>query len=439
MDLSRRALLLGGATALLLSGCSRQQRTEIGSWPTEPPSDSASIVWWAAGIPSADGGDMRKPLIDLFQKKYPNITVRLVRAPRDTTTNRASLTTQIAAGSATPDVYMGDVAWPAQFAANGLAVPLDSLVAKDFWAQFPEGLQEATRFKDKAYMFPVYIDESFVFYRQDLLDKHGFSVPGSWEELADTSRKLIDAGDIDYGFIYQGSVYEGLTCSVTEFIADAGGSILNQKATAPVVDSSEGTRALEFLEGLVADGVTPRAALTYIEQSSMDAFASGRAAFLRNWSYGLDTANSEKVSKVAGKVKGMVRPGFDGMSKGNSTIGGWGNFINPHTQAPAAALTFAAFCASKEAQQLLVREGGVIPARTASLTSDDAKETGKPIYDIAKDITLVPRPTATPHYPKVSESIYTNANAAIGGQQSVSSALKEMSDGIERALRGEAL
>ncbi len=34
-------------------------------------------------------------------------------------------------------------------------------------------------------------------------------------------------------------------------------------------------------------------------------------------------------------------------------IGGWGNYINPHTQEPAAALTFAAWMSSETAQQFL--------------------------------------------------------------------------------------
>ena len=440
MHMTRRGLMLGSGTGLLLAGCgSRTSRTPVAEWPTEVPTEPTTITWWSAAINAADGGDLRGRMVEAFQQRYPNITVQLVRAPQDTNTNRASLTTQIAAGSPSPDVYLGDVAWPGQFAHNKLAVPLDTLVAADVWDSFDEGLRTAARYDGSYYMLPVYIDESFLFYRQDLLAKHGLAVPASWEEVAQTSKVLIDAGDVDSGFIYQGSVYEGLTCSIVEFVADAGGQVVGPDATSAAIDSSEGRRALEFLADLVGTGVTPRAALTYIEQSSMDAFASGRAAFLRNWSYALDTANAPDVSAVAGKVGAVVRPGFDGLPGGNSTIGGWGNYLNPHTENPAAALAFAAFCAGEEGQQLLVTEGAVIPARTASLTSPEAEQTDRAIYDVAKGVTLQPRPTATPYYPNVSESIYTQANAVIAGQRDVADGTASMASGIDDALAGEAL
>ena len=73
-------------------------------------------------------------------------------------------------------------------------------------------------------------------------------------------------------------------------------------------------------------------------------------------------------------------------------------FDDPAPDGPtnlAAALAWARWLADEDAQQLIVREGGVIPARTASLTSPDAKAAAKPQYEIAADYTLVPRPTAT--------------------------------------------
>jgi multiple sugar transport system substrate-binding protein len=411
----------------------------VADWPTDPGDEPARITWWSANIANDSGGDLRSALVDLFQQRYPHITVDIVAAPSDTDTNRTTLTTQIAAGSPTPDVVMGDIAWPGQFAKNKLAVPLTTLVPDEFWAQFPEGLRKAAQVDGDYYMFPIYIDESFLVYRQDLLQKHSLRVPESWEEVAETSRKLIDAGDVASGLVYQGNVYEGMTCNTTEFVADAGGSLTNGGVTRPEATNSETRRALEFMHQLVADGITPRAALTHIEQSSLDAFTTGRAAFLRNWSYAYDTANSASASSVAGKVGIRSRPGFDGGPAGNSTIGGWGNYINPHTAHPAAALAFAKWMSDEEAQQLIVRKGSVIPARAASLTSPDAVAADRPQYRIAKDITLVPRPTATAFYPKLSQAVYVHANSIAAGQESVAGGTRAMASQMTVALAGKAL
>ena len=78
-------------------------------------------------------------LINAFEKQYPGIKVTLMSASTDTDTNRATLATQISGGSATPDVFMGDVIWPAQFGAHQLAVPLSDYLPASYWTQFAPG------------------------------------------------------------------------------------------------------------------------------------------------------------------------------------------------------------------------------------------------------------------------------------------------------------
>lgn len=444
MRCDRRHFMLGslgaGLGAATLSSCaSGPERTQVEDWPTEPSDERQKVSWWSSQIPAADGGDLRTRLIEEFNKTYPQITVELVRGPADTDTNRTSLVTQLAAGATTPDVYLGDVAWPGQFAVNKLATPLSSLSDESLWKSFPEGLRDAATVDDEYYMFPAYIDESFLFYREDLLDKHDLDVPNSWEELVKTSHTLIDSGDVEYGFIYQGNVYEGLTTCLTEWVADAGGSLTDEDVTKALGDSSEVRTAVEFLNKLIEDGITPRAAMTYIEQSSIDAFVAGRAAFLRNWTYTYDTANGAESSQIAGKVGVRARPGFDGGSVSNvSAIGGWGNYINPHTANPGGALAFARWMADEEAQEYIATKGAVIPSRAKSVQTA-ASVGDRPPYKVAEDITLVARPTATAHYPKMSQAVYVNTNAMALGQSSIDEGTQEMQSGMQLALEGKAL
>nr|WP_209560128.1 extracellular solute-binding protein [Frigoribacterium sp. PvP032]MBP1189951.1 hypothetical protein [Frigoribacterium sp. PvP032] len=131
--------------------------------------EPVTIDWWSANIATNEGGDLRPRLIEEFNEEYPNVRINLVAAPADTDTNRTTLTTQIAAGSQSPDVIHGDIAWPGQFAENSLATPLSTLVPDDFWDQYPEGLRSAASVDGEYYMFPVYIDNSFLVYRQDIL------------------------------------------------------------------------------------------------------------------------------------------------------------------------------------------------------------------------------------------------------------------------------
>ena len=120
-------------------------------------------------------------LINAFEKQYPGIHVSLVSAPTDTDTNRATLATQISGGSANPDVFMGDVIWPAQFGAHDLAVPLSDYLPASYWTRFAPGLVAGATYKGKVYGSPMFEDQGFLYYRKDLLAKEHMPVrrPGS--------------------------------------------------------------------------------------------------------------------------------------------------------------------------------------------------------------------------------------------------------------------
>ena len=152
---------------------------------------SGSIVWSASPI-NPGGKDVRQVLISDFEKKYPNIHVSLVSASTNTDTNRATLATQISGGSATPDVFMGDVIWPAQFAAHQLAVPLSDYLPSSYWTQFAPGLVQGATYKGKVYGSPLFEDQGFLYYRKDLLQKEGSAGPA---DLGAAAKRRHQAGE----------------------------------------------------------------------------------------------------------------------------------------------------------------------------------------------------------------------------------------------------
>ncbi|MEU8349338.1 MULTISPECIES: extracellular solute-binding protein [unclassified Streptomyces] len=441
MTLSRRSLLAGtlaGAATTALAGCGSANTNPVAGQSTAIPEKPTTITWWCHRLTDRRNRDLAPLMIDAFERRHPTVKVRLLRSPSDTDTNRTTLTTQIASGSPTPDVYLGDVVWPGQFAHNSLALPLDQFVPKDYWKRYPAALIEACSGEGGVHAFPFFIDQSFLFYRRDLLDKHGLRVPRSWEELADSAARVRDSGDVASGFVWQGSVYEGLTVNFTEFLADAGGSVLGPDGSTVTVAGDAGERALTYLRDLVATGVSPSAVTTYIEQDSLDAFLNGSSLFLRNWAYAWAAANAEGA-KTAGRVGVVPRPGFEGRDGAHSGLGGWSAFINPHTEKLGASLAFARFLAGDGGQEALLRESSYIPALSAALDSPLARRLNSPVIDNARKLELVPRPSSTPYYPKVSKALYTRANSAIGGSASVRASLSAMETEVRSALKGAVL
>ena len=214
-------------------------------------------MWSASPIAGSGATDTRTVLINSFEKLYPNIHVTLVSAPTNTDTNRATLATEISGGAATPDVFMGDVIWPAQFGAHQLAVPLSDYLPASYFAQFAPGLVAGASYKGKVYGSPLFEDQGFMYYRKDLLAKAGLAPPTTWEQLESEAKTLLSKHLVKYGFVWQGASYEGLTCNFMEYLASAGGTATKSDYSTATLDSPAAIKAVTFMRSLVTSGVTP--------------------------------------------------------------------------------------------------------------------------------------------------------------------------------------
>ena len=436
--------LVGVVGALGVAGCSSSTSSAAGGSTSAAAgatqsatgsATSATIVWSASPIATNSFGDTRTTLITAFEKQYPNIHVTLVSAPTNTDTNRATLATEISGGSATPDVFMGDVIWPAQFGAHQLAVPLSDYLPTSYWTQFAPGLVAGASYKGKVYGSPMFEDQGFMYYRKDLLAKEGMSPPTTWEQLQSEAKTLVSKGLVKYGFVWQGASYEGLTCNFMEYLASAGGTATKSDYTTATLDSPAAIKAVTFMRSLVTSGVTPAAITTFQETQAMNTFATGNAAFLRNWDYAYSSATTPATGSLKTSQVGVEpMPAFAGQpTPGYSNIGGWNLYINPHRKNINADLTFLKWMASPTAQGILATKYSEIPTTTAVRNSPSVIALN-PVLAIVGKTKLVPRPAGTPNYPALSTAIYTNVNAALAGSQSPSAAMAAAQSQANTAL-----
>jgi multiple sugar transport system substrate-binding protein len=433
--------VVGVAGALALAGCggSSGSSSSTGGGATQAATGSAtsgSIVWSASPLSGTGANDARTVLINAFEKQYPNIKVTLTSAPTDTDTNRATLATEISGGSSTPDVFMGDVIWPAQFGAHQLAVPLSKYLPSSYFSKFAPGLVQGATYKGQVYGSPLFEDQGFLYYRKDLLAKDHMSVPQTWEQLESDSVKLVKDGLVKYGFVWQGDSYEGLTCNFMEYLTDAGGAPTNSSYTQATLNSAAATKAVTFMRSLITSGASPAAVTTFQELQAMNTFGGGNAAFLRNWDYAYTTATTPSSG---GKLKtsqvGVAPlPTFQGQSyPGYSNIGGWNMYINPHSKNLNADLTFIKFLSGTTAQDILSEKYGFISTVTA-VRSDPTVIGSNPVFAVVPKTKLTPRPAGTPDYPALSTAIYQNVNGALAGSASPSAATSAMQSAASSAL-----
>jgi multiple sugar transport system substrate-binding protein len=419
-------LLLKTAAAMLVATVS----CSSGSAGPAPDDSASTTITFYAGSSDRNKNDIRQLLINEFRNAHPSIRVNLVSQISNTDVIRADLIATLR-GENAPDVYMGDVIWPAEFADAGVARPLDEDFSPDFWQRFPTELVSATKYQDKTYAVPFWANQGMLYYRTDLVP----SPPTTWEQLVQESARLLREGheDLRYGFVWQGGAYEGLTCNWTEILADAGGRTLDPAGTASQINSPQAFRALHFLRDLVRDGITPPQVTSFQETDASLLFASGQAAFLRSWTGSYTRMNTPNNPQVYNRVGVAPLPTFAGQSgPGYSAIGGTNLYINPRTSKLKAALTFIDWLTDVQAQ-LIVARFSFIPTNVR--IRDDPTVRENPAVATGLTAKPVARPSHIPRYPAVSRAIYSTVNDALDGEPSVEEALREMDRKLGDALQ----
>ncbi|WP_157905411.1 extracellular solute-binding protein [Parafrankia colletiae] len=386
-------------------------------------------IRWAANSNDQNLTDSRQVLISAFQKAHPDITVDLRLVPFSTDATRQALIQAVRAGTGEPDVYLGDVIWPAEFAAEQLAMPLDDEFDQNFWDRFDPVALAASTYRGRIYAAPYFANRGVLYYRPDLLAQVGRRPPTTWEELEETATMLRDVGRTEYRLAWQGAAYEGLTCVWTEFAASAGGRTLDETGTRSTIDSPACVRALRLMRGLVERGITHPDLTMLREPLATKLFNDGKVAFMRGWNTA-DTAIGTNPEGYAATslptFAGAPAPGF-------SAVGGWSMFVNPHTSKIAAVRTFIEWMTSVPAQRTLSRYGQM-PANR-SVLADRTLVNDSPVLAVTRDARSVARPASTPRYQQISRAVYTHVNLALGGEVTPEEALARAHRDITAALR----
>ncbi len=269
---------------------------------------------------------------------------------------------------------------------------------------------------------PLFTDAPALYYRKDLLEKHGAAVPTTWEELTATAQKIMDAeraeGKADiWGYVWQGNAYEGLTCNALEWIkSNGGGQIIEPDGTISI-NNENAVKALEMAKGWVGT-ISPRGVLSYMEEESRGVWQTGNAVFMRNWPYAYALGNGDD-SPIKGKFDVAPLPSGGGDNTSAATLGGWNLAVSRFSPNPEAAISLAMFLASTEFQKQRAMHGLAACRRSCRSTTIAEIAAQQPLIPRWKDIFLnaVPRPSAPTKvaYNEVSSKFWSAVHETLSG------------------------
>ncbi|HSB37373.1 MAG TPA: ABC transporter substrate-binding protein [Thermoanaerobaculia bacterium] len=405
----RRCLGMFLAAAVTTSGCGA------------PHADEGSGTRRLSLIVPASETRFWSPIVSSFESAHPGVRVDVVEGPNSTDLRENLYTTALLAGDPSIDVVYMDVTWTAKFAAVGWLLPLEERVPQEETAAFLPAAIAAGRFQGSLYRLPTRIDVGMLYYRRDLLEARGLEVPRTFADLVATAKALQEPPD-RWGFVWQGSQYEGLVCVFLEVLHGHGGFWIDPETLEVGLAREEALRALRFLRDLRRDGVSPPGVTTYTEEESRRLFQDGRAVFLRSWAYVFGLSQREG-SPIAGKVGVALVPHAPGRESA-STLGGWGLGVSRFTRHPELAAAFVVHATSLESQKTLCLPTGFAPARRDAYADPDLLAANPILEEIGRfQSHAVARPIIA-RYARASDILQRRLSAALSGLEAPEEALK---------------
>ncbi len=330
------------------------------------------------------------------------------------------------------DVLEIDTIWPA--IVGDYLMDLKGALSSEAPDEIPETIENAT-ISGRLVAAPFLVEYGMLYYRTDLLKKYGFShPPRTWDELEVQSLRIERGerrlGRSDFwGYVWQGADYEGLTCNALEWQRSQGGGNMLEPDHTVNVDNRPAIRAFARAAEWVGT-ISPPGTVAYLEEDSRNVWQSGRAAFLRNWSYVYRLAM--RSPNVRGRFS--IAPMPAGVNGYSSALGGWYLGVSKNTKHSSEAIAFVKYMTGKGVQRERAIGGAFLPT-FRSLYKDASVLRANPFFRLISELPerVVRRPAALAggQYDRVSRIYSHGVHMILTARTSASEEAAEMQTDIE--------
>ncbi|MCB9957901.1 MAG: ABC transporter substrate-binding protein [Rhodospirillaceae bacterium] len=367
-------------------------------------------------------------------------TVELVSTPNSATDRLALYQQMLASGASDIDVFVIDVIWPGILESH--LVDLSGLVPQEDIDQHFPAIVDNNTVDGRLVALPWFIDAGLLYYRTDLLDAYGQTVPQTWAEMAEAAAAIQEgeraAGNAQFwGYVFQASAYEGLTCNALEWIDAYGGGLIGDDGR-PTVDTPQAIAALEEAASWVG-AIAPPGVLNYTEEESRGVWQAGNAAFMRNWPYAWALSQGED-SPIRGLVGVAALPRGEGEGAGHTgALGGAQLAVSRYSEHPVVAADLVRYLAGYEEQKRRAIAGSFNPTIMA-LYEDPEVLAANPffgeLFDTFTHAVARPSRITGARYNEVSSAVFSAVHAVLSGEAAAAEALADLNAELNRMSRG---
>ncbi|CDM93037.1 putative ABC-type sugar transport system, periplasmic component [Limnospira indica PCC 8005] len=365
-----------------------------------------------------------QPLVKDFNENHENIRLEVISGPNNTNLVEDLYTSAFLLGDSPYDLAYMDIVWVQKFAAAGWLSDLSNRVTPGQLQAYLEGDIDGGRYQDKLYRMPFRTDGGMLYYRTDLLEKIGAEPPDTFDELIEISQRLQEEDLAQWGYLWQGRQYEGLSAMFTEILEGSGGFWIDPDTQEVGLDKPEAIAAVQFLRDTITKNISPPGVTTYAEEETRRLFESGNTAFLRNWPYVYSLASN---SDIAGNfaIKPMVHaPG----KNSGACLGGWGFGIASTSRHKDEAWAVINFFNKPEVQRKYFLETGYVPSRISLFNDPPLVEKFPYLPNL---LEVVQNPVLRPpiaQYAQASDILQRYLSAALTGSRTPEQAMQAASN-----------
>ncbi|MCF2525777.1 ABC transporter substrate-binding protein [Yinghuangia soli] len=427
-------------SAFALAACgSSGDESESGASGTPKP--GSTITYWASNQGTSIEHDKQvlQPELDKFTQKT-GIKVDLEVVPWSDLLNRILAATSSGKG---PDVLNIGNTWSASLQATGAFVPVDDgLLAKvggkDRFLPTPYA---ATGAEGKPPVgLPIYSAGYGLYYNKKMFAAAGLKPPATWEEMAETGKKLT--GDGRWGLALEGASYTEGVHNAYILAKQYGADVFTKDGKPDFTSPGMVQGVKRYVELMSKDKIVNPSNAEYGQGTqALKDFATGKSAMLM-WqaSQGSLVSNGMNPDDIGVAPVPFPAAPPAGAPHVNSMVGGINISVFKDSDNKAGAAEFVAFMTSAEEQTILNKAYGSLPS-VKDAYGDPAFQT-----ENVKVFQKILAETATPMPQVAAESQFETlvgtavkdliADAASGKavtDESVKSRLKEAQDKMAAA------
>ncbi len=331
------------------------------------------------------------------------------------------------------DIFAVDIIWVQRFAK--WCEPLDKYFPEPEKNKILSEAMESCYFDGEMVAAPLYMVQSVMYYRKDLLEKmkNGDQIIKkvqdglTWDEFISLDKKLNVKNPF---YIFPGADYEGLICAFDEQLLSLKQNYFEQNGFN--FETPEAEKTLQLFHDLINKyKMSPSQITQFTEVPSYEYFIKNNGLFLWGWnSYDKDFKDTPYDLSKQNDLRKAPVPHFEG-GKSTSILGGWDLMVSKFSDNKKEAVDFVKFLLKKQSQEIFYKKSAYYPVLKEFYRDSTFESNNSNVYDYKKYLMSGLHRPANEEYTKYSKIMSYYFNRALSYKLSVKDALEKCTKAIQ--------